>query len=87
LFDVRITGTGVAFRPSLNEFTYRPPEKFLTFDFLERCNGLPLIFEHPDKSILNTEEYRDRAIGTIFLPYIKGDEVWGIARVFDEDAA
>lgn len=87
LFDVRVTGTGTAYRSGLDEYVYRPPENFLTDEFLERCNGLPLIFEHPKKSILNTEEYRDRAIGVVILPYIKGDEVWGIAKVFDEDAA
>lgn len=88
LFDVRITGTGTSYRSSLDEYVYRPPEDFLSDEFLERCNGLPLIFEHPTEStILNTDEYRSRAIGTIILPYIKDDEVWGIAKVFDSDAA
>jgi hypothetical protein len=87
LFDVRVTGTGTAYRSGLGEFVYRPPENFLTQEFLDRCNGLPLIFEHPEKDLLNTEEYRSRAIGTVILPYIKGDEVWGIAKVYDEDAA
>lgn len=87
LFDLRITGTGTSYRMALDEYVYRPPENFLTDEFLERCNGLPVIFEHPEKSILSTKEYRDRAIGTIVLPYIKGDEVWGIAKVFDADAA
>jgi len=88
LFEVRITGTGTAYRSQLDEFVYRPPENFLTEEFLQRCNGLPLIFEHPkEQAILDTEEYRDRAIGTVILPYIKGDEVWGIAKVFDDDAA
>ncbi|WP_369050501.1 DUF2213 domain-containing protein [Burkholderia gladioli] len=87
LFDLRITGTGTSYRMALDEYVYRPPENFLTDEFLERCNGLPVIFEHPEKSILSTEEYRARAIGTIVLPYINGDEVWGIAKVFDADAA
>ncbi len=87
LFDVRVTGTGTSYRSVLDEFVYRPPEQFLSPEFLERCNGLPLIFEHPDKSILNTDEYRDRAIGTVILPYVKGDEVWGVAKVYDDDAA
>ncbi|WP_186211297.1 DUF2213 domain-containing protein [Burkholderia gladioli] len=87
LFALRITGTGTSYRMALDEYVYRPPENFLTDEFLERCNGLPVIFEHPEKSILSTEEYRARAIGTIVLPYIKGDEVWGIAKVFDADAA
>ena len=87
LFDMRITGTGTSYRQSLDEYVYRPPEDFLTPEFVERCNGLPLIFEHPKNSILNTEEFRDRSIGSVILPYIKDDEVRGIAKVFDDDAA
>ena len=87
LFDVRITGTGTSYRQALKEYVYRPPEKFLTDDFLARCNGLALIFGHPDHSILDTEEFRERSIGNVILPYIKGDEVWGIAKVYDDDAA
>jgi len=87
LFDVRVTGTGTSYRTALDEYVYRPPEDFLSADFLERCNGLPLIFVHPKDTLLNTEEYRQRAIGTVVLPYVKGDEVWGIAKVYDEDAA
>lgn len=87
LFDVRITGTGTSYRQSLDEYVYRPPENFLTDEFVERCNGLPLIFEHPKSSILNTDEYRNRSIGMVILPYIEGDEVRGIAKVLDSDAA
>lgn len=87
LFDIRITGTGTSYRDYADEYVYRPPEVFLSDDFLERCNGLPLVFEHPEESILNTEEYRNRSIGNVVLPYIKNDEVWGIAKVLDADAA
>lgn len=95
LFDIRITGTGTSFREALNEYVYRPPEFYLNDDFLERCQGLPVIFEHPEKNMLNTEEYQNRTIGSIALPYIperndgihQTDEVWGIARIYDGDAA
>lgn len=87
LFAVRITGTGTAYRKALDEYVYRPPEHFLTPEFVERCNGLPVIFLHPGNQILNTQEYRDRAVGTVMLPYIQEDEVWGIAKIFDADAA
>jgi hypothetical protein len=94
LFNVRITGTGVSHRTGQgpnkdqSEYVYRTPENFLTPEFLERCNGLPLIFEHPPESaILDTRSFRDRSIGVVILPYIVGDEVWGIAKVYDEDAA
>jgi len=87
MFDLRVTGTGTSFRSALDEYVSRPVSEFLTDDYVERCNGLPLIFEHPPDSILNTEEYRDRAIGTMIQCYIQGDEVRGIAKVFDTDAA
>lgn len=95
LFDIRVTGTGTSYRQSLDEYVYRPPELYLNDEFLERCNGLPVIFEHPGESMLNTVEYRQRAIGTVMLPYIPRrnddkhltDEVWAIARIYDADAA
>ncbi|MDA8149781.1 MAG: DUF2213 domain-containing protein, partial [Nitrospiraceae bacterium] len=87
LFDLRITGTGLSKRDHPDEYVLRPAENFLTQEFVERCNGLPVIFEHPGESILTTDEYRERAIGTIILPYIKEDEVRGIAKIFDIDAA
>lgn len=87
LFDIRITGTGTSYRQALNEYVYRPPEDFLTDEFVQRCNGLSVIFLHPKDSLLNTEEFRQRSIGSVVLPYIKGDEVRGVAKVFDDDAA
>ncbi|MDE3023781.1 MAG: NUDIX domain-containing protein, partial [Pseudomonadota bacterium] len=86
LFDVRVTGTGTSYRTAHEEYVYRPPENFLTPEFVQRCNGLPVIFEHPEK-LLTTDEYRDRAIGTIVLPYATDTEVRGIAKIYDEDAA
>jgi hypothetical protein len=86
LFDVRITGTGAAWRDSIQEFAYREKELWTSPEFIKRCNGLPLIFEHPEKAGLNSEEFNNRVIGTIILPYVRDDEVWGIAKVFDESA-
>lgn len=87
LFAVRITGTGTAYRNRLDEYAYRPPEYYLTPQFLERCSGLPVIWLHPKKVVLNSKEFDDRVIGSIMLPYLKGDEVWGIARIYNRDAA
>jgi 8-oxo-dGTP pyrophosphatase MutT (NUDIX family) len=87
LFPIRITGTGEAYRHKWKEYVYRDPAIYLNDDFLARCNGLPVILEHPRTETLNTDEYKDRNIGSIFLPYIKGEEVWGIAKVIDEDGA
>ena len=87
LFALRVTGTGVSYRSKLDEYVYRKPELYLNKHFLERCNGLPVIWEHPDTGKLNTEEFLDRVIGTVVLPYIKGEEVWGIAKIYDQEAA
>ena len=93
MFAIRITGTGQAYRPRLKEIVFRSPENYLNDAFLARCNGLPVILDHPEPTkknpsgMLNTEEYKDRVIGAIMLPYIKGDEVWGIARINDARAA
>jgi Uncharacterized protein conserved in bacteria (DUF2213) len=87
LFDVRVTGTGPAYRDSLDEWALRDPKTWLTPEFVDRCNGLPVIDGHPDGAGLNSEEYRERAVGNVVLPYIKGDEVWGIAKIFDADMA
>lgn len=87
LFDIRITGTGLSFRSSIGEHVIRAPELYLNDEFLARCNGLPIIVEHPETYILNSEEFAERIIGTTFLPYIKGDEVWAIGKVFNDVAA
>jgi 8-oxo-dGTP pyrophosphatase MutT (NUDIX family) len=108
LMALRITGTGAAFRlieekegeEKQGEYTWRDPSFYLNDEFLERCQGLPVIFEHPEKDapdskrknkrdgLLNGKELSDRIVGTIMLPYIVGDaEVWGIAKIYDEKAA
>jgi hypothetical protein len=87
LFDLRVTGTGAAYRDAIDEYAFRDPEKWLTPAFIERAASVPVIFGHPEKSGLNSDEYRERSIGNMVLAYRKGDEVWGVAKIFDEDAA
>jgi 8-oxo-dGTP pyrophosphatase MutT (NUDIX family) len=87
MYAIRITGTGVAFRSGIKEFVFRDPDIYLTDEFLARCNGLPVIWVHPKKNVLNSKEFGDRIIGMVMLPYIQGNEVWGIARVYDAEAA
>lgn len=93
LYRIRITGTGTAFRKGYkdkkgkkykDEHVFRCPDNYLTPGFLERCNGLPVIFEHPKGKLLDSEEFNDRVVGTIVVPYIQGDEVWGVARIYDD---
>jgi 8-oxo-dGTP pyrophosphatase MutT (NUDIX family) len=88
LFDLRVTGTDTAYRERYDEHAYRAPELYLTPEFLARCNGLPVIVEHPEnRSILDSKEYADRVVGAVFVPYIKGQEVWGIAKIYDQKTA
>ena len=86
LFDIRVTGTGLAER-SDGEIAHKSPAHYLTNDFLARCNGLPVIMEHPERKLLDSESFKNQIIGTSSLPYIKGDDVWTIARIYDESAA
>lgn len=96
LFDLRVTGTGAAFRDAKfekgkkvrdEEYAFRDPVKWLNDDFLARAASVPVIFGHPEKGGLTSEEYRQRSIGNMILSYTKGEEVWGIAKIFDADAA
>jgi len=87
LYALRITGTGVSFRPELDEYVWREPSLYLNAEFLARCHGLSVIWQHPPGDTLNQTEYEDRVIGAIMLPYFDGDEVWGIAKIYDQGAA
>lgn len=91
MYKMRITGTGKAVRKGdgkkiKDEIVFRRPEIYLNPEFLDRCQGLEVIFQHPAKRVLDSEEYRERMIGTIVCPFIQGQEVWGIARIRDADA-
>lgn len=94
LVPMRITGTGITDRniKDVNGITIkypcdRPADIYLTDRFLQMCNGLPVAFYHPKKgegfTSLNFDNWREYVVGTIFHPYIKGQEVWGVAKIFD----
>jgi hypothetical protein len=87
LFAMRVTGTGLSYRTAHEEFVWRDPSLYLNDEFLARCSGLPVIWEHPtEASSLNSKEFGTRVIGTVMLPYIRDDEVWAIARVYDDES-
>lgn len=91
IFALRITGTGAAWREALGEYAHRDEKLWTSPAFLQRCNGLTVIGDHPPKGGLNSEEFEKRAIGSIMLPYVKETEsepeVWGVAKIFDADWA
>lgn len=68
------------------EYPVRDPALYLTDEFLQRCNGLPVVLEHPAGQRVDGDEFNKRTIGTVFKPYIRNDEVWAIAKIYDEDA-
>jgi 8-oxo-dGTP pyrophosphatase MutT (NUDIX family) len=86
LVDMRISGTGISYRPKLKEWVYRRPENYLSEDFLKRTAGMPIIYEHPDETVLDSKSFGHRVVGTMQLSYIKGEDVWGIARIYDREA-
>lgn len=84
LVNLRITGTGLAYRTGLKEHVWRDPNIYLNDEFLRRCNGLPVLANHPENAILTEEDYLKRSVGSVMLPYIKGDEVWAVVRIYVE---
>ncbi|EDH4007889.1 DUF2213 domain-containing protein [Salmonella enterica subsp. enterica] len=82
LVNLRITGTGLAFRAGLKEHVWRDPKLYLNEEFLRRCNGLPVIANHPDDAVLTEEDFKSRIVGSVMLPYIRGDEVWAVCRIY-----
>ena len=85
-YVIRITGTGVSYRPKLDEFVFRRPEDYLTDRFCKRCGGLPVLWGHPEKGILSSPEFTKRIVGTIMFAFIRDDEIWAIARLYDAAA-
>jgi hypothetical protein len=86
-FALRLSGTGVAYRPASDQFCYRPPELWLSQEFLDRVRGLPVIVQHPPDQQLDGDELAKRVIGTVIHSYVEGENLMGIARVIDSDAA
>ncbi|WP_239042526.1 NUDIX hydrolase [Citrobacter freundii] len=82
LVNLRITGTGAAYRYGLREFVWRDPNLYLNEEFLLRCNGLPVLWDHAEQAPMSEEEFKKRCVGSVMLPYIKGDEVWAIVRIY-----
>lgn len=95
-FRVRISGTGYGYRPSLDEYVRRPVEVYSTPEFLERCNGLPVVWLHPKGLTLDSRSFSRSVVGTIVRPYLgsvtggEGDdpnEPCGVARILVDEAA
>lgn len=88
MFAIRVTGTGVTWRSADQQMAFRNPDDYLTPEFLQRVAGLPLIWLHPEKNTLDSNEFAKRVIGTLTNSWVADNgEVWAIARVYDTEAA
>lgn len=88
MFAIRVTGTGVTWRSADQQMAFRNPDDYLTPDFLQRVAGVPLIWLHPEKNKLDSDEFAKRVIGTLTNSWVADyGEVWAIARVYDAEAA
>ncbi|MFH5031692.1 NUDIX domain-containing protein [Citrobacter portucalensis] len=88
MFAIRVTGTGVTWRSADQQMAFRNPDDYLTPEFLQRVAGVPLIWLHPEKNKLDSDEFAKRVIGTMTNSWVADNgEVWAIARVYDAEAA
>lgn len=84
---LRISGTGAAWRPAKAEYVFRDPGIWLTETMANRWLGAPVVLTHPPSGTLDTESFIDTVIGTVVKAFVRGRELWGVARVIDADAA
>lgn len=85
LLDLRITGTGYAFREKADSYVLRPADEYLTEEVLAMCNGLPVTMEHPENAAEGITD-ESEIIGSVFYPYIKSNEVWAVCKIWNIDA-
>ena len=86
LFAMRISGTGLAYRKGRDEYVWRKPEEYLTEEMQARWLGAPVVWEHPESDTLTSKDFSDRVVGGIMLTFVKGDELWCVARIYDDAA-
>jgi hypothetical protein len=86
---IRLSGTGVAYRPAVGEYVYRSPDIWLSPAMARRVLGLPIVIEHPPGDLLTSRYYGDRSVGTVVFSYVDEGEqaLWGVGRVLDSNAA
>jgi colicin import membrane protein len=83
---IRISGTGCAWRESVGEFCIREPSIWLTPEMCSRATGLPILIDHPASGTLDSPEFAARCVGVTTYAYVRGDELWAIARILDSGA-
>jgi len=87
--SLRLSGTGVAFRRSANEFVFRDKADWCSATMLRRALGLPVCIEHPSTGSLTSAAFALTCVGYIIYSYVHPieDAPWGILRCLDANAA
>jgi hypothetical protein len=83
---LRISGTGVAWRESVQEFCLREPVMWLGEEMQRRCLGLPVVIQHPEGGMLTSPEFAARAVGMIVYSFVRDSDLMGVARILDQPA-
>jgi hypothetical protein len=83
---IRISGTGCAWRESMQEYCWREPSIWLTPEMCARAASLPVLIDHPETNMLNGAEFAARCVGVTTFAYVRGNELWAIARILDAGA-
>ncbi len=86
-YALRISGTGAAWRENVKEFCWRSPALWKSKQMQKRWLGAPIILLHPPDSILDTQSFQERVCGSIVAAFVRGEELWCVARILDADAA
>lgn len=81
-FALRISGTGVAYRPALKEYCWRNPAIWLGEKMQRRVLGLAVVFDHPESRAINAAYVAANIAGIIVLSFVRPDdqELWGVMR-------
>jgi hypothetical protein len=83
---IRISGVGCAWRESMQEFCWREPAVWLSPEMCARAASLPVLVDHPASGTLNSPEFAARCVGLTVFGFLKGAELWAVARVLDSGA-
>jgi colicin import membrane protein len=85
-WNVRVSGTGAAWRESQQEFVWRDAGIWLSHEMCIRCSCIPILMGHPEIGVLNSREFADRCVGNTVHTFVEGDELRGVARILDAGA-
>jgi hypothetical protein len=86
-FVLRISGTGVAYRDKLDEFSFRPREVWATPEMAARWTGIPITVLHPEGNGLIDGAAPCEIVGSCVEPFVRDNELWCVARIWNAHVA